>query len=384
MFVVTIDQTLHTTPGHQPGPARQYAVTVVNNGGTWLVNDIELTTAGNYGVNWRPADRQPGPGRRRGGHRPGRACWSPAWRSSPMAHDRRRPCCSCRPGVRLPQPGGQRAASPPPPPRRSNSIPANYLALFQQVGQQYGVPWVDPGRHRQGGEQRRPVQPARGALRAERVRRGRPDADRHRRGVREHLGGHPGPPGQRAGQRRGHRRRRRRRRQRVRPGGRHRRRGQVPARARRADQPQRGHLRLQPPHSPMCRQVLHWAGVYAAAASRSTAPRTGARRPPDQRADRQVPNQAVAAAIAYARQQLGKPYLWGGTGPDAFDCSGLVMMAYRAAGHRHPAHLAVAVAVGAAGPGQPGGTRRPGVLRRARTARPPRPATSAWSSARTR
>ena len=24
--------------------------------------------------------------------------------------------------------------------------------------------------------------------------------------------------------------------------------------------------------------------------------------------------------------------LWGGTGPDAFDCSGLAMMAYRAAG----------------------------------------------------
>ncbi len=40
----------------------------------------------------------------------------------------------------------------------------------------------------------------------------------------------------------------------------------------------------------------------------------------------------AAAAIAYAEQQLGKPYQWGGTGPDAFDCSGLVMMAYRAAG----------------------------------------------------
>ena len=46
----------------------------------------------------------------------------------------------------------------------------------------------------------------------------------------------------------------------------------------------------------------------------------------------QAPNQLVAAAISYAEQQLGKPYLWGGTGPDAFDCSGLVMMAYRAAG----------------------------------------------------
>jgi cell wall-associated NlpC family hydrolase len=45
-----------------------------------------------------------------------------------------------------------------------------------------------------------------------------------------------------------------------------------------------------------------------------------------------APNQAVATAIAYAEAQLGKPYLWGATGPDAFDCSGLVMMAYRAAG----------------------------------------------------
>jgi len=45
-----------------------------------------------------------------------------------------------------------------------------------------------------------------------------------------------------------------------------------------------------------------------------------------------APSQAVATAIAYAEQQLGKPYQWGGTGPDAFDCSGLVMMAYRAAG----------------------------------------------------
>jgi peptidoglycan DL-endopeptidase CwlO len=45
-----------------------------------------------------------------------------------------------------------------------------------------------------------------------------------------------------------------------------------------------------------------------------------------------APNQVVATAIAYAEQQLGKPYLFGGTGPDAFDCSGLVMMAYRTAG----------------------------------------------------
>jgi len=38
------------------------------------------------------------------------------------------------------------------------------------------------------------------------------------------------------------------------------------------------------------------------------------------------------AGLAYAEQQLGKPYQWGGTGPDSFDCSGLVMEAYLAAG----------------------------------------------------
>lgn len=50
----------------------------------------------------------------------------------------------------------------------------------------------------------------------------------------------------------------------------------------------------------------------------------------------QVPNQVVSSVISYARMQLGKPYLWGGTGPDSFDCSGLMMMAYRAAGINIP------------------------------------------------
>jgi len=41
---------------------------------------------------------------------------------------------------------------------------------------------------------------------------------------------------------------------------------------------------------------------------------------------------AVRIAISYAVAQLGKPYIWGGIGPVGYDCSGLVMMAYRAAG----------------------------------------------------
>ncbi len=38
------------------------------------------------------------------------------------------------------------------------------------------------------------------------------------------------------------------------------------------------------------------------------------------------------AALEFASEQLGEPYSWGGTGPDAWDCSGLTQAAYRAAG----------------------------------------------------
>jgi len=37
-------------------------------------------------------------------------------------------------------------------------------------------------------------------------------------------------------------------------------------------------------------------------------------------------------AVAFAYAQIGKPYVWGGTGPDGFDCSGLVQAAWAAAG----------------------------------------------------
>jgi cell wall-associated NlpC family hydrolase len=45
-----------------------------------------------------------------------------------------------------------------------------------------------------------------------------------------------------------------------------------------------------------------------------------------------APDARAAAAVAYARQKIGSPYVWGATGPNAFDCSGLVQAAYRAAG----------------------------------------------------
>ncbi|MCU1595281.1 MAG: hypothetical protein JWO12_2673, partial [Frankiales bacterium] len=40
----------------------------------------------------------------------------------------------------------------------------------------------------------------------------------------------------------------------------------------------------------------------------------------------------AAAALGFAQGQLGKPYVWGATGPGAFDCSGLTGAAYAAAG----------------------------------------------------
>jgi hypothetical protein len=37
-------------------------------------------------------------------------------------------------------------------------------------------------------------------------------------------------------------------------------------------------------------------------------------------------------AIRFATAQVGKPYRWGATGPNAYDCSGLIQTAYRHAG----------------------------------------------------
>ncbi len=44
-------------------------------------------------------------------------------------------------------------------------------------------------------------------------------------------------------------------------------------------------------------------------------------------------NSSVAQTVVSAAQsQVGKPYVWGATGPNAYDCSGLVQYAYSQAG----------------------------------------------------
>ncbi|MEV0320122.1 NlpC/P60 family protein [Streptomyces sp. NPDC050658] len=52
------------------------------------------------------------------------------------------------------------------------------------------------------------------------------------------------------------------------------------------------------------------------------------------------------AAVAYAYEALGSPYVWGATGPNAFDCSGLTQAAYRSAGVSIPRTTYAQIAAG--------------------------------------
>jgi cell wall-associated NlpC family hydrolase len=45
-----------------------------------------------------------------------------------------------------------------------------------------------------------------------------------------------------------------------------------------------------------------------------------------------APSDVAGRAIQYALGEVGKPYVWGATGPNAYDCSGLMLRSYEAAG----------------------------------------------------
>ncbi|GAC1591268.1 MAG: hypothetical protein NVS3B21_09610 [Acidimicrobiales bacterium] len=55
-------------------------------------------------------------------------------------------------------------------------------------------------------------------------------------------------------------------------------------------------------------------------------------------------SERASIAISYARAQLGKPYEWAGAGPNSFDCSGLTMRAWGAAGVTMPHNAAAQAA----------------------------------------
>ncbi|MEU8616798.1 NlpC/P60 family protein [Streptomyces sp. NPDC048623] len=71
----------------------------------------------------------------------------------------------------------------------------------------------------------------------------------------------------------------------------------------------------------------HDAANASAAPATARADRAGTVRGPIS-----APTGRAAEAISFARAQLGKPYVWGATGPSAYDCSGLTQAAWRAAG----------------------------------------------------
>ncbi|MDT7573095.1 MAG: peptidoglycan DL-endopeptidase CwlO [Actinomycetota bacterium] len=75
------------------------------------------------------------------------------------------------------------------------------------------------------------------------------------------------------------------------------------------------------------------AATRAAAALREAERKAALSRAPT---DVPAPTEAAARAIAEAMTHVGAPYVWGASGPEAFDCSGLTLTAYRAAGIELP------------------------------------------------
>jgi peptidoglycan DL-endopeptidase CwlO len=92
------------------------------------------------------------------------------------------------------------------------------------------------------------------------------------------------------------------------------------------------------------------ASVMAQAiTSQAVTPQVATRAPATvSRATRTAPSasRGAGAAIAEARAQLGKPYAWGASGPDSFDCSGLTAWAWRAAGVSLPHNAAAQQGMG--------------------------------------
>jgi cell wall-associated NlpC family hydrolase len=56
----------------------------------------------------------------------------------------------------------------------------------------------------------------------------------------------------------------------------------------------------------------------------------------------------VGTVIAFARAQVGKPYVFAAAGPDAYDCSGLTLAAYATVGIQLPHASALQACLGVA------------------------------------
>ncbi|MEU1848009.1 NlpC/P60 family protein [Streptomyces sp. NPDC019990] len=79
------------------------------------------------------------------------------------------------------------------------------------------------------------------------------------------------------------------------------------------------------------RQAQDAAARQETSASASSATSSGSSATSSAPADSSYATKADKA-LAFARAQIGKPYVWGAVGPDSYDCSGLTQAAWKAAG----------------------------------------------------
>jgi cell wall-associated NlpC family hydrolase len=79
-------------------------------------------------------------------------------------------------------------------------------------------------------------------------------------------------------------------------------------------------------------QVARARSGEAVAAQAAAAPAQAAAAPAGASAAAGAPSSAAQVAVNTALAQVGDPYVWGASGPDSFDCSGLTQYAYSAAG----------------------------------------------------
>jgi cell wall-associated NlpC family hydrolase len=91
------------------------------------------------------------------------------------------------------------------------------------------------------------------------------------------------------------------------------------------------------------RQARDEAGRSRPATQTAAAPRTGATKTAPKSGPVEPtgpppgpPASGASAAVAKAKEQIGKPYEYGAGGPDSFDCSGLTSYAWRAGGRSLP------------------------------------------------
>jgi cell wall-associated NlpC family hydrolase len=80
--------------------------------------------------------------------------------------------------------------------------------------------------------------------------------------------------------------------------------------------------------------------AQAAAAAAAGKPKTTTPTAPTNYGPPPAVSGAAGKAVSYAWAQLNKKYVWGAAGPNTFDCSGLTMMAWKAAGVSLPHNAA--------------------------------------------